>query len=155
MMFADIRCTFDCKSLIIVSDWFYYECTMCLMYSFRADVWCFVIITNGPSNLTWRCIATARGQFSRIHQVVPVCIPFNTCLGLPKSTSQMASRFSRQIVSVLYDGPPPFSRNCPFCMEGSGLQSNTKFLRPPESTTETIPQLVSRFAGSQLWQTER
>jgi len=37
------------------------------------------LLTSGQSNLTQGHIAAARGRFSCIHQVVPMCTPSNTC----------------------------------------------------------------------------
>jgi len=90
-------------------------------------------------------IAAVHGWFSCICQIAPMCTTIYTQTP-PESTTQTTSRLvqpffhsSRQKVPILYNAPALPPQNCP-CAWGSGLPSNTCFLRP---TPLSVPNGIS------------
>ena len=103
-------------------------------------------------------IAAARGRFSGICQVAPMCTLPNVCfLRFIQSKLQMASRLlqpflhrSWQKILIFYSGPPFSPTNCPFALGDLDPLLIHVSLVPAESTSQTTCRLVQPFLQSLL-----
>jgi len=117
----------------------------CYEHTLRSDVYSLNrqweapnVHISGQSNLTYGCIAAARGRFNRIRQVAPMCTPSST----PQSAStpcQFCPLLSRFVCidRRAFPGRPLFClKNCPFTYGERRNPSNPWFLGP---TSVNIP----------------